>query len=123
MLIGMIQDHTRRVLALDVARVIDPRQPLQELGLDSLMAVELRNSLSAAVDRSLPATLLFDYPTLDTLSDFLLGELAPQAAPIETQPIRTAADEQRSQMIDELAQLSDEDAEALLLAELDNHKS
>ena len=66
-----------RVLGVANGNLIDPRQPLQELGLDSLMAVELRNHLSAGLvlPRSLPATLVFDHPTLDALACALEFEL------------------------------------------------
>jgi acyl transferase domain-containing protein/NAD(P)-dependent dehydrogenase (short-subunit alcohol dehydrogenase family)/acyl carrier protein len=118
LLLTIARDHAGRVLGMDSQRIIDPEQPLQELGLDSLMAVELRNSLSHASARSLPATLLFDYPTLAALADFLLAEFVVEPT-TTTEPAHTA---QRDRQLDELAQLSDEEAEALLLAELEKSR-
>ena len=62
-----LHDLALRILRFPTDRRIEPRQPLKELGLDSLMAVEFRNVLSAAVCRPLPATLLFSYPALEDL--------------------------------------------------------
>ena len=64
-------------LGLDSSDIIDPHQPLSELGLDSLMAVELRNSLSRLVGQHLPATLLFNYPSLGELVEYLANEVLP----------------------------------------------
>lgn len=50
---------------------IDPRRPLHELGLDSLAALELRNRLGRLVGAVLNASLLFDYPTVDALTEHL----------------------------------------------------
>jgi acyl carrier protein len=46
-------------------------QPLMEAGLDSLGAVDLRNSLSAQFSVKLPTTLTFDHPTLTALAAYI----------------------------------------------------
>ena len=109
--------RARQVLGVDDTFTIFPGTALKDAGLDSLMAVELRNVLTRSLGKSLPATLLFDYPTLDALSEFLLrtfglvtGDAAP-ASPFVTVPA-AAADG------DDIAALSEEEAEAQLLAEL-----
>jgi acyl carrier protein len=56
---------------------IDVQRAFNELGFDSLTAVELRNRLSAACDKQLPATLAFDYPSISALAGFLLTQVAP----------------------------------------------
>ena len=93
------------------AAALSGRTVLKEVGLDSLMAVELRNNLARATAQALPATLLFDYPTLDALTDHLMTLLSLAPPP----PARAAPSS-------ELAEMSDADAEALLLAELNATK-
>ncbi|ACY15483.1 3-oxoacyl-(acyl-carrier-protein) reductase., 6- deoxyerythronolide-B synthase [Haliangium ochraceum DSM 14365] len=63
---------------------IEPTQSLFELGLDSLSAVEFRTSLQRALGRSLPASLAFEHPTLEGLSEALLAMLADELAADES---------------------------------------
>lgn len=70
-LLEVVEQHLLRVLGMGPTARIDPRQPLNDLGIDSLMAVELRNVLARAVGQQLPATLLFDYPNVAALTGYL----------------------------------------------------
>ena len=76
-LIEWVKTQAGHVLGLD-PQLCSERMPLSEQGLDSLMAVELRNLLSQrlGLKRSLPATLVFDYPTIQAIADYLLSESA-----------------------------------------------
>jgi len=77
LLTDYVRAHAMKVLGLDSAPPIDSNQPLNDLGLDSLMAVEMRSLLSTELGlaRSLPATLVFDYPTIAALTTYLAEEV------------------------------------------------
>jgi len=70
---------------------IEPRQGLRDLGLDSLMSIELRNRLGQSLERRLPATLAFDHPTLEALFSFVMAELTAAESPPETGDGRDAS--------------------------------
>ncbi|MDL5205944.1 type I polyketide synthase [Streptomyces sp. ALI-76-A] len=62
----------------------------RDLGVDSLIAVELRNVLATACDVTLPATAVFDHPTPRDLAAHLYGELCEDTRPRETTVARTS---------------------------------
>ncbi|MGE3267190.1 MAG: SDR family NAD(P)-dependent oxidoreductase [Chloroflexota bacterium] len=76
----LIRNYVRQqaglVLGLDAVDV-DEHVPFSEIGLDSLMAVELRNLLGTALEpgQVLPATLAFDYPTVTAITNYLVDEV------------------------------------------------
>jgi hypothetical protein len=72
-----VRAEAARSLGLTSPNEVPWEQPLRELGMDSLSAIELRNALAARLGRPLPATLVFDHPHASALSRFLLGLLTP----------------------------------------------
>ena len=76
-LLDYLRQAVAQILGIPDPEQIDPHQGLLDIGVDSLMAVELRNRLSNGLVEQLPSTLIFDYPTLAKLTDYLLGILFP----------------------------------------------
>jgi acyl transferase domain-containing protein/acyl carrier protein len=59
---------------------VDADQPLTAAGMDSLLAVELRNALQREAGVALPATVGYDHPTVRAIAAHLVGLLAKKAA-------------------------------------------
>jgi len=119
----LLRRQVLRVLGLDAQHPVGPQQGLSDLGMDSLMAVELSNRLSVIVDLSLPSTLAFEHPTLDLLARHLESLLADRVEFTVEESARgakeVARDEALQQLrIEQLKAISDDEAERVLLEEL-----
>lgn len=128
----VVRNAVSRVLRLDASQPPGRHDRFMDLGMDSLMAVQLRNRLGTtlALAKPLPATLMFDHPTIEALARHLHGVLgeapgsasaapaaaatpsratAPPTAPRDAAPLNAA----------QVAAMSEADIEALLLQRLE----
>ncbi len=111
----VVKEVVGRVLKIAPAR-LDTRKELGNLGLGSLLAIELRNHLETALGRPLSATLAWNYPTVEAMVAYFAADRKPAVA--------TAADGTTEQPADALldslnavAALSDEEAALALIGQ------
>lgn len=118
-----VTDEARRqlllVLGLDEQFPVNARDGLIDLGLDSLMAVELSNRLSAIVGRTLPTTLAFEQPTLEHLSAHIV-ELLADRVDFDAGAAERGSSQVPETTEDDLDELSASDLTDALLNELDD---
>jgi len=70
-----VRSNIATVLGSSSPEAIDPERAFQELGFDSLTAVEMRNRLKSATGLALSPTLIFDYPNSAALAGYMHREL------------------------------------------------
>jgi acyl carrier protein len=66
-----LQEEVARLLGLPAAEKTNPQTGFFELGMDSLMAMELRTRLTQLLCMDLPSTLIFDFPNIEKLEQYL----------------------------------------------------
>lgn len=77
-ILDMVLDTTATVLGFADGSSLDPDAGFSALGLDSLMAVQLRERLQRLTSLALPSTLAFDHPTPTHVTALLMTRLAEQ---------------------------------------------
>jgi acyl carrier protein len=112
-----VRNQAAKVLGLGNPNQVDLQMPLNQIGLDSLMAVELRNVLGKAVGQTLPATLIFDYPTIEALVEYLSANVLSTDVILQSKDEPTAVVE-KTVAADELDELSEDEIASLLEAKL-----
>jgi len=113
-----IRSRIAKVLGLTSPEDIEACQSLFEIGMDSLMAVELKNSLETDLGCSLRSTLVFDYPTPEALADYLTASvLSSEESEASAKEDKKEKDIQ-SDILSEIEQLSEDKLEAAIDDEL-----
>src|SRR6202034_1797667 len=92
-LLDLVRSHIATVLGNTTAEAIDPDKAFQELGFDSLTAVEMRNRLKTATGLALSPTLIFDYPTPNGLAGYIRTELAGVPQEITHAPVHRVTED------------------------------
>lgn len=89
---------------------IDPSSGFFDLGMDSLTSIELRNALQSTFNLRLPTTLIFKYPNIETLTEYLTSELDGESR-VVSDPKES---NQRSNQQKDIKDLSDDELSALI---------
>ncbi|HWI18785.1 MAG TPA: SDR family NAD(P)-dependent oxidoreductase, partial [Vicinamibacterales bacterium] len=105
------------VLRLSGGETVERDRGFFDMGVDSLMSVQIKDRIQQLLGREYPASLCFDYPTVSSLVVHLLEDLFPTAAAAPATPARPAVDERAIQELsdEQVAALIDEEMKALNL--------
>ncbi len=117
----LVCDHIRRqvikILRLDMTQPVDFQRGLTEIGMDSLMAVELRNLLQTDFKGPIPTSVMFECPTIRELSDYIVDGFFSGGA-VEEPSHQPGKEEEQPHHDKALMEMSEDEAEASLIAEL-----
>ena len=110
LLIKQISQQVANILGIQDLNEIDFALGFSELGLDSLSSVELRNKLQSSYDLKLPQTVVYDYPNIKKISDYLFETIFSNGV--------IKGNNHINDELKKLEKLSEKEAEALLIKEL-----
>ncbi|NJK64639.1 MAG: acyl carrier protein [Synechococcaceae cyanobacterium SM2_3_1] len=115
-LVAYLQQEVARVLGLDASHLPKAEQGFFDMGMDSMMALDLKERLDKALGASLPATLALELPTISALADHLAREVLQwQDQEVPSPPSKVA----QEQAMADLAQLDEAEVETSIARELE----
>ncbi|MEO1378636.1 MAG: acyl carrier protein, partial [Cyanobacteria bacterium J06635_10] len=98
-MMGHLQAEVAKILALPSNQLPGLQQGFFDLGMDSLMTVELRNRLETSLGISIPSTVIFEYPTIADLAEYLVAQVSNVETLYITSPDITSPSLQETQEI------------------------
>ena len=109
-------------MGLNSAQILEPQQGFFQMGLDSLMAVELKNRLENSLEKSISSTAAFNYPNIEALAGYLLDEVICLETELSRSDLSAheITDRSNNAALSNIEELSEEKVEALLVEQLEN---
>ncbi|AKT38856.1 type I polyketide synthase [Chondromyces crocatus] len=106
-----------KAIGLEPSSPLDARTSLHDFGLNSMIALDLTRTLSARIGRTLPASLLFNHPTVEAIGSFLADEVLHL---VQRGPSSEAHSSPRAPgtVLKKIEELSDEEVDRLLESRL-----
>ncbi|WP_315788438.1 type I polyketide synthase [Fischerella sp. JS2] len=118
-LISYIQNKVAAVLGLESVQLIKPHIGFFEMGMDSLMSIDLKNILQKNLGQNLGSTLTFEYPNIEALADYLLKEIILVESLPDSQQKSDKDTEEQAKILAQIQELSEEELAALVDKELE----
>jgi acyl carrier protein len=119
LLVEHIQDHVVDVMRLESREAVDWRRGLFDIGMDSLMALELKSRLQTSLGVPIPSTLAFTYPDVHAMAGYLLTQLFPSGDVEDDAASDTDVEERLATVATQIEGLDDAEMETLLARKLE----
>ena len=117
-LLRRLGEQVAEVLGISSSVEIDLQRGFFDMGMDSLTSMELRNRLQSMLECSLPTTIAFKYPTVESLGNYVLSEILSREVPaVSSQKSLKPSDIPCDKLLNEVKQLSEQELEAIIAQE------
>lgn len=113
-----IQKYVNTILGHNLSRLPEIQLGFFEMGMDSLMLLELKNRLQTSLGCSLSSTLTYEYPTIESLAGYLLNEVLALGASFVSDIEFQEETKEDTRILAEIENLSVNELEVLLDQEL-----
>jgi len=111
-----VRNLTAAVMGFDSPDDLNPNQGFFQMGMDSLTSVELRSRLQKTLNCGLSSTVIFKYPTLKSLTEYLATQVLKLNPSVKN--ISESQDNQADKLSDDVSRISEDDIDSAVAEEL-----